>query len=592
MTASLLPALAGPRSGHPRRPLSLTLRREACAVAGLLLVLALALLHAIRSDGMTWDELPHSAAAYRYVVRGDFRLNPEHPPVIKLLAGLPLLGLDVVETAELPPGAYWDSTFVNEDNLHAPIVRWARYPVSAFCMALAVLVWRIARQLYGSLAGLVALALVAFHPSLIAHGHLVTTDVAAAFVFLLYSWAFYRWCVRPGLARAAQVGLALGLAVSTRFTGWVLVLITGLLLAPWLLQQRSGPAGPARLRLALRQLALLLGLVALLTPLVIWAVYGFRFEPFPGHSVFEMVDAGLGVPGQVLAWLEQHRVLPQAYLEGLRYVADHSRDGHPTYLLGEASMTGWWYYHPVAFLVKNTPGFLLLTGALFASLALAFGRTRRAPASLHWLVAGGVLLLMACAARLQLGERYALQVYPFLILLIGAAVPWLREQRWGRYVLLAGVLAHAGPSLLVGSRSYLAYFNFIAGGPDNGHEWLADSNLDWGQDLPRLEAWALAQGNPFLNIAYAGADRVERFSFNYRDITPWCDPEEPSAAVLQGPLAINVNLLLDFLWETPGGSPYAFLRELTPRERVGTFFIYDVPPTSTAAMCARARTPR
>jgi hypothetical protein len=199
---------------------------------------------------------------------------------------------------------------------------------------------------------------------------------------------------------------------------------------------------------------------------------------------------------------------------------------------------------------------------------------------------------MACTARLQLGERYALQVYPFLILLIAAAVPWLVEQRWGRFVLLAGLMAHVLPSVAVASRNYLAYFNFIAGGPERGHEWLADSNLDWGQDLPRLEAWSRERGNPVLNIAYAGADRVERFALNYRDITPWCDLTEPTEPTLEGPLAINVNLLLDFLWETPGGSPYAFLRELEPRERVGTFFIYDVPPTSTAAMCAKARTPR
>jgi hypothetical protein len=293
----------------------------------------------------------------------------------------------------------------------------------------------------------------------------------------------------------------------------------------------------------------------------------------------------------MLAWLEQQRILPQAYLEGLRYVADHSRDGHSAYLLGQSSMTGWWYFHPVAFLVKNTPGFLLLSGAFFASLALAPGRVRRAPAFWTWVVAGSVLLLMACTARLQLGERYALQVYPFLILLIAGSIPWLLEQRWGRPFLIAALAAHAAPSLFVASSNYLAYFNFIAGGPRRGHEWLADSNLDWGQDLPRLQAWSEAQGSPFLNIAYAGADNLERFPLNYRDITAWCDDEEPSEATLQGTLAINVNLLLDFLWETPGGSPYAFLREREPRTRVGSFFIYDVPPTSTAAMCAKARTP-
>jgi hypothetical protein len=593
MTAASIPELTAPEPESARRAWVLTRRLEASSVGVLLLALCVALLHAVRSDGMTWDELPHTAAAYRYVAERDYRLNPEHPPIIKLVAGLPLLALDLVPTGEVPPGEYWDWTFINHDNLHAPIVRWARMPMTLFCIGLALLVWHIARTLYGSIAGLVALALVAFHPSLIAHGHLVTTDVAAAFTFLLYSWLFRGWCQAPSVARAAQVGLALGLAVCTRYTGWVLVFISLLLFVPWLLQRRrKRGAGGRGWRPALQHLAVLVAVSALLTPLVIWAAYGFRFEPFPGQSVWVPVDAGLGMPGHGLAWMEQHRVLPQAYLEGLRYVLDHSHYGHYTYLLGQTSLTGWWYYHPVAFLVKNTPGFLLLTAGLISSLVLALRRVVRAPAVLHWAVAAAVLLLMACTARLQLGERYALQVYPYLILLIAAAVPWLCERCWGRYVAIAGLAAHAVPSVAIASGNYLAYFNSIAGGPSNGHRWLADSNLDWGQDLPRLQAWTQAQGNPFLNIAYAGGDYLPRYSFRHRDISTWCDDAEPSEPVLQGLLAVNVNMLLDFLWETPGGSPYSYLLEQAPRGRAGSFFIYDLPPTSTSALCARARTPR
>lgn len=556
-------------------------------MVGLLLALVLALAHGIRSDGITWDEIPHSAAAYRYVAARDFRLNPEHPPVIKLLAGLPLLALDLVATGDVASDEDWSWAFINQDNLRAPIVPWARVPVALFCVALAVLVWRVARQLYGRVPALVALTLVAFHPSLIAHGHLVTTDVAAASCFLLYSWLFYRWCLAPSAARAVHVALGLGLAVCTRFTGWLLVSSSLLLLIPWLLGQRRRRAEPARSSLALRQTGVLLGLTALIVPIVIWGTYGLRFEPFPGQSIWTPVDAGLGMPGRLVAWLEQRRLLPQAYLEGVRYVLDHSRDGHATYLLGEAGHTGWWYYHPVAFLVKNTPGFLLLAGAL--PVAIVRSCARPAPGSLHWLVAAAVLLVMACLSRLQLGERYALQVYPYLILLIAGSVPWLLEQRWGQRVLAAGLAAHVIPSVAVASNNYLGYFNFIAGGPHGGHEWLADSNLDWGQDLPRLEAWSRAHGSPLLRVAYGGADELERFAFPHLDIADWCDDATPpSEATLQGLLAINVNMLLDFMWETPGGSPYAFLREQHPLARAGSFFIYDVAPTSTAAMCARA----
>lgn len=572
-------------SGAARRvwPASLSLRAELIVVLSLLACLTIALAHAIRSDGITWDELPHAAAGYRYVSAHDFRLNPEHPPVIKLLAGLPLLALELVPTGAVTGDEEWDWVFINHDNLHAPIIPWARVPVAGFSVALALLVWWVARQLHGSVAALVALALVAFHPSLIAHGHLVTTDVAAAFCFLLQSWCFYRWCSEPSLRRAAAVALALGLAVATRYTGWILVLIDTLLLVPWLFTRER-----AQLARALQHSALLVATGLALVPLVIWAVYGFRFEPYPGASVWNVPDAGLGWPGGVLAWLEQHRVLPQAYLEGMRYVLDHNRDGHRTYLLGVTSTTGWWYYHPVAFLVKNTPGFLLLAAALGAQLALAFGRARRAPASPHWLVAALALFVMAATARIQLGERYALQMYPYVILLIAAAVPWLREQRWGVPVLALGLAAHALPSVFVASKNYLAYFNFVAGGPDNGYRWLADSNLDWGQDYPRLVTWLKERGNPPMQVAYCGADTEERYDIALTDISHWCEDEAPSTPILQGMLAVNVNMLLDFLWETPGGSPYSFLLQHEPVAKAGTFFIYDVPPTSTAAMCAKA----
>ena len=61
----------------------------------LIIVLLLAMftiMYASQIDDVAiMDELAHIPAAYSYVSLKDMRLNPEHPPLIKDLAGLPLL---------------------------------------------------------------------------------------------------------------------------------------------------------------------------------------------------------------------------------------------------------------------------------------------------------------------------------------------------------------------------------------------------------------------------------------------------------------------------------------------------------------------
>ena len=529
--------------------------------------MAVALVVGARTDGITVDEPVYISAGYRHLTALDFRLNPETPPLAKMLAALPLLPLRLHTPAA--PGEWgWIYRFFHE-NSASRIIALARLPAILLTLLLAVLVWAWARAEHGPAAGLAALALAAFHPSLLAHGHLAATDVPAALGFLGTSWAFRRWCQAPTPRRGVIVAVALAAAVLTRLTAWLLV--PSLALVAILDVRRLPPAERTRL---LRGLGVLAIAAALIVPTLIWAAHGFRYVPWPGRSVAEPVTRDLGWAGDIVARLGSWRALPEPYLEGLRFQLAHAVEGHRAYMLGALSEKGWRTYYVVALAVKNTPGFLLALG-----LAAAAGVKRRAWRGVgwHWLIPALMLFLVVSIGRIDIGERYLLPVYPYAILLAAAAVPQVLTWRRGRWLLAVVLALHAVPSLVVMPRGYLTYFNALAGGPAGGHRVLADSNLDWGQDLPRLKAWMEHHGVEEVQLGYHGSDDPERIGLRARDLPGvHLYPGRPAASPFEGVVAVSPNLLLGIV-EPKGPNPYPDLRRRAPDDRAGVFFIYRSP---------------
>jgi 4-amino-4-deoxy-L-arabinose transferase-like glycosyltransferase len=555
------PAPARQAAG-PRPTVEGTRRRRAyqAAAAALLLALAAQLAYALVSDGLTHDEVLYVAAGRRHLAFGDFRVNPDQPPLAKILAATGLAGLGVRDSvpAAGEPVLDWAYRFVHVDNDASALIPRARIPVAAITLALAGLVAWWARREYGDPAALFALGLAAFHPSLLAHGHLATTDLAAAASMVAASFAFCRWLERPTLARAALVGLALGLAVGTRLTGWLLVPALVVAGVPgWRTRRPSIPGA--------------LALAALVTLLVVWAAYGFRFAPWPTATL--VPEGGrLGLMGETLRVLHAAHVLPEAYLEGARFQLVHGRGGHLAYLLGGFSHTGWRHYYLVALLVKSTPAFLL---ACVMAAAVRWRRGALTTSETVWLCVAATVLLAASLGRIDLGERYVLALHPFLILLAASAVPHLLRWRYGALLLVVVVGMHAVSALRQAPRGMLAYFNVIAGGTDRGHRVLLDSNLDWGQDLPRLAAWMRAHDVPRVQLAYQGSDDPARFGIA-RDDAPGLHLHPP----VPGPrtarlLAVSPDLLYGL---SRADDPYAPLRERAPDGRAGVFFLFRDPP--------------
>ncbi len=545
---------------------------EATIVVGLLLALAGQLAWGIASDGLTNDEVLYVSAGYRQLALGDFRLSPTHPPLAPSLAALGLVGLHPrVPPLERGEGILeWCRQFVNVQNEAGPLLARARLPVAVVTVLLALLLWGWARALAGPVAGVAALVLAAFHPSVVAHGHLATTDAPATAFTVLAAWAFWFWLRGPGLARALLAAAALGLAVATRATAWIVVPVA-LVVLLWEWRGGTRPPGFGR-----ASLTLLLAL-ALVVPAVIWAAYGLRDTPWPDELMRRPRVGAVGAA--VLDAVDATHVVPAAYTAGLRFQLEHAREGHLGYLLGERRRTGWWSYGLVALAVKNTPGFLLaLAGAAWAlsRRRAAEGPSLRAARRLSIGLALAVLAGLSFG-RIQIGERYLLPAYPFLVVVVAVTVPalWCRWQ--GKAALFLLALAHAGPTLAAAPGGTLAYFNALAGGREGGHRVLLDSNLDWGQDLPRLAAWMRREGVARVQLAYQGSDDPARFGIEREDLPgDHLYPARAPSSALSGVVVVSPNLLLGLVPRL--GDPYAPLRARIPDARAGVFFVYRLGP--------------
>ncbi|HEX6387180.1 MAG TPA: hypothetical protein VF177_21140 [Anaerolineae bacterium] len=305
------------------------------------------------------------------------------------------------------------------------------------------------------LSQLLVMVLFTFSPNLLASFTLATTDaiLVVAFGAVLFGW--WRYWRRPSRDRWLFVVVTLGLALAAKMTA--LILLPVLLIVGYE-QWQPDPSQWRRSRWwtpALAWLSLLPG-----AAVILWGLYGFEIGPV----------AGLAFP-----------VPAATYFNSLSTVLTHVNEGHQSFLLGSRSMEGWWHYFLVAFLVKTPVPTLLL---LAAAVVLLLRQRRWRPTIDLWLPAVS-LLGLATYSRLNIGYRHILPFLVFVWLLAAAAIPfWYKNRR--TQVFLAVIMGWYVVGSLRQRPHYLAYFNELAGGPAQGYRYLADSNLDWGQDLKLL----------------------------------------------------------------------------------------------------------
>ncbi|MGC2639804.1 MAG: glycosyltransferase family 39 protein [Acidobacteriaceae bacterium] len=468
-------------------------------------ILALQLVGSSRRNSATWDEGHHLYSGYLSWKTGDYGINPEVPPLVKMVAAIPLLRMPL----EVPPleGRFFkdEAFFGGHDFLFhndADVVLFrARMAAAVFSFVLALLVFLAAQQMFSTTAGLIALGLLVFDPNFLAHGALVTTDVGAASTFFATIYAFYRWRVAPSWARLLLVGLVAGLALATKFTGILVVPILALLAwCEWAFPDGLSPYGAiysAHRRDVFKLMLKGLPIMAVVAYIVLWGLYGFRYAARPRglalHPAFAPYIQGLHNPLAVkaLAGLARFELLPESWLYGL---ADTkiTADSYTSYFFGHVYPHGNWLYFPAAFAIKSTLPLLLLLPLVFV---LVVARRFHAPRELLYMALPALLyFLVAANSNMNIGARHLLPIYPFLyVLAAGAAATLIGfDRRWvGLAVALVAWQAADAWSMYP---AYMAFGNGLWGGPEHVHLYLSDANVDWGQQLNDVRAYLATQG--------------------------------------------------------------------------------------------------
>lgn len=414
-------------------------RREATTkthwVAVVLLAqMAFALVTAAVQQTPTIDEPVYVGAAVVQAEQHSLRYNPEHPPLGKLIMATGLAFADV----HLDPSFAGDQTELGRHVLYesgndpARLLLLARLPMIVLTLLFGLVVFLFARDLAGPVGGLIALALYALSPDVIAHGSLATLDVPAAGFLLTSVWLL--WRARSRASHLPLAGLALGAAVATKMSALAAVPVVLLLVA--LSVQRS------RLKAA--------AIVALTAIGVVWASY----------------------------LVVQPLAFPSLYLRGMGIQFGMENRVWGGFLFGTHYEGSRWYYLPAALLVKTPLGALVL----WLAGAVVLVRRLRA-AALYVLAPTAVLLVTAMMGNRDLGVRYAIFVPMFLAVAAGCLV--VVRRRWA-HVAVAVLVAFVAVSSLRTFPYYLPYSNEAFGGPAKTHQHLHDSNVDWGQDLGRL----------------------------------------------------------------------------------------------------------
>lgn len=432
---------------------------------------------------ITSDEIDHLHAAYRYWECNDFGWNPEHPPLVKMVAAVPLLFMQVNDPIPQPcgrPDSKADDFIVGHAFIFAnpeKMLTAARFAVSIFSVLLLLTVWFFAHEMFGLPVAIIAGVLVAFDPTFLAHGALVTTDVAASAGILLAVFALYRYVLEPNLTRLLAVGLATGFAFCVKHSTILLAVILPVLLVTNIVLFDRKDLGRKLLRYAGALLV-----VAAVSLTVLWACYGFRYAARPGGAAVwsspRLSHARGTVAMSIIPQLQSWHVLPQAYLVGLQDVLVESELGRSSFLLGKLYRNGNWFYFPVAATIKFTVPILLM---ILAS-AFAIGFWKRHNRELLFLTLPSVMFLgFSMSSKLSIGVRHLLPILAFLIIFASAGIwSFAQDRRWAKRLVLALLIYQAGTSLHA-FPNYLSYANELWGGPGEAYRYLANSDVDWGQ---------------------------------------------------------------------------------------------------------------
>ncbi|HUO75419.1 MAG TPA: glycosyltransferase family 39 protein [Candidatus Paceibacterota bacterium] len=566
-----------------------------------------------RDDAPIVDEVPHIGAGYSYVSQLDYRLNPEHPPLVKDIAGFS------VSLLHVPASVFMTTMWMNDVNgqwefgrnlifhsgLNADAVKtFARTPEMIFFLVACWIVWRWMSERYSKGTALLAVTLLAFSPTVLAHARLVTTDMAAATGAVLATYFFVRFLRRPGAWPFVWSTLTLGIALVCKFNDALLGPFFLLVAFLWGLDGHIGSSRAWKNAARMVGYAVAIGAASFI--LFVWPLYIVQtlHEPIAKQHADTIAILGAhptGILQKAVVWASDKPIIRAAghWGLGLSMVAQRESGGNTIYWMGRVVTSGGVWYFPIIYLLKEPIAWWILMA--FAVTAFAFHRRRHAgePKNGTWWARNAdewvwVLWLIiywavSMQSTLNIGIRHLLPVYPFTIMLvagrIGVMNDWLRRHNPDMVKLFTVTIG-----LLVGwyvfeSVSvypfYLTYFNQIAGGPSGGYRYVTDSNLDWGQDIKRLGIYVDDNRIRAVSLDYFGWSDPSYYLGSKYVWTTGSDWKDAKDFIRRnrsdGWIAVSATFFQESVFRADGQGAYRWLLDYTPVTVIGhSIFVWHI----------------
>ena len=544
-----LPALA---PVTPSRPVGVRLtawmERHSRAIFWVLVLIASARIMATYSVfNHTIDEPAHIACGMEWLDKGRYVYEPQHPPLARIAAALGpyWAGRRSVDR----PNMYQEgAAILYRDGHYDRNLALARLGILPFFWLSCAVVFLWGKRILGPAGAVCATFLFTFLPSVLAHAGLATTDMPLTATLGAAFLATLIWIERPSLARAAVLGVCLAAAMLTKFSSLAFFPV-GCLAAVGYYVWSTRPGFSILVQAVVERLPGL-AVATAVAVVLIWSAY--RFSYGRADSI------GMSMPAPEL-------------FQGISAVTTHNREGHPAYLLGEHSKSGWWYYYPVVLAVKTPMPLLLLLAVGFYLLVRK--RTRdKAGVAVALAFALGILAF-SLFTSINIGVRHILPVYyGFVLVAAFAMMKLLGSEQWATGAVGLLVL-WIGLGSALSHPDYLPYFNFLAG--SEPEKIVVDSDLDWGQDMKRLGVRLRELGarevtfNPFI-IAYLEA------AHGFPKILE-TDPQTPSPGWNAVSLTVLHSARLGLYDTHPEVQLWPNL--IKPTERVGSStLLYYIPP--------------
>jgi hypothetical protein len=556
------------------------------------------------------------------VTRGDYRLNPEHPPLLKALSALPLSFLDLNFPTDIKAwtediNGQWDmgTAFIyNSGNNADLIIQLSRIAPMILTLLLILFTYLLGKIVIGEKWALIPAAFVAFSPTFLAHGHYVTTDVAAAFGIVSSTYFFIKATEKNTWKNLILAGTFFGIAQLLKFSMFLLVPYFMLLAAIWgiakALRSEENKFGELLRQVGsqLKNLAVIFGVgYLILYPIYFMFTVNYPIERQVADTEFLLSSYGGGPDKDACSKFKTRciaettinmagsKVLrPYAeYALGFLMVSQRASGGNTGYFLGEISGAGWMHYFPVVYALKEPLPILLLTlFALGIGISSFFKKpikvikelpdsvaTRLPEIAMMTFIA--VYAFISIRSPLNIGIRHLMPILPLIYILSVETIKNGAKKVAKPAMTVA--LVWLGIGTILSTPYYISYFNELGGGTFGGYKNVTDSNYDWGQDLKRLDKFVKENNIERIAVDYFGGGNP-KYYMGDDTVEYWRSSKgDPIEEGIEW-LALSVNTLqqakarpAEEFYRDPADE-YSWLQEpYKPYARAGTsIFIYKL----------------